>query len=50
METVKLSVFHGLKARMMLRSLGGKVAAGYLRNRGYSFEECRYMLGLQFRG
>lgn len=49
METVALSVMHAIKARFIFRTLGGKVAAGYLKNRGYPFEQARYMLGLKFR-
>lgn len=50
METVARMVYHAIRARFMFRTLGGIVAAGYLRNRGYTFDDARYMLGLQYRG
>lgn len=45
-----LSMVHAIKAREFLRSLGGKVAGGYLRNRGYSFDEALTILGFKARG
>lgn len=38
-----------IKARSFLRSLGGKVAGGYLRNRGVSFEKALDILGMPHR-
>lgn len=45
-----LSIAHAIKAREFLRTLGGKVAGGYLRNRGYSLERALEMMGLPQRG
>lgn len=49
----KFAMVHAVKARSMFKSLGGRVAGGFLRNRGYSFEVARDMLGLpkrEFKG
>ncbi len=43
-------VVHAIKARSLFKSLGGRVAAGFLRNRGYDFDEVIAMLGLPKRG
>lgn len=37
------------KARSFFKSLGGRVAGGFLRNRGYSLEQAIVMLGLPKR-
>lgn len=39
-----------IKARTIMSSLGGRVAAGYLRNRGVSLQRALQMLGLPERG
>ena len=43
------SFIHCIKARELLKTLGGKVAGGYLRNRGFSLEQALAALGLKQR-
>lgn len=38
-----------IKARELLKSLGGRVAGGYLRKRGYTLGEALLVLGLPDR-
>lgn len=38
-----------IKARELFKSLGGRTAGGYLRNRGYKLEEALVLLGLPVR-
>lgn len=38
-----------LRANQLLRSLGARVAAGYLRNRGVTLEDALIVLGMPVR-
>lgn len=38
-----------IKARELFKSLGGRTAGGYLRNRGFSLNEALQALGLPVR-
>ncbi len=42
-------LIQAIKARQIFQSLGGKVAAGYLKNRHFTFDEARLALGLRKR-
>lgn len=49
-DMVSLQVFAmAIKARTLMKSLGARVAAGYLRNRGVSLQRALQMLGMPER-